>query len=157
MCLCIALDPGWQATTLRWGPANQPQYLPCGQQPRQVGKHSLDVLRVCRHYDQLLTEYSAPKEGSQQLKFDTKYPKPMYAQFVAIFTKFMAAYWRMPGASALSPVQSILGPSTAVLVVWRQLRTSPALTQGAPALTTSAIVHGGSIAPQGSGPSWLYA
>eukprot|EP00891_Asterochloris_glomerata_P005171 jgi/Astpho2/5171/Aster-04755 len=51
---------------------------------------------LAKHYDQLLTEYSAPKEGSQQLKFDTKYPKPMYAQFVAIFTKFMAAYWRMP-------------------------------------------------------------
>ena len=78
MCLWVALNPGWQAAL---------------------------TLRVCRHYDQLLKEYSAPKEGSKQLKFDTKYPKPMYGQFVAIFTKFMAAYWRMPGASALFPVQ----------------------------------------------------
>ena len=103
-----------------------PVYSP---QPRLAS--SLDDLRVCRHYDQLLTEYSAPKEGSQQLKFDTKYPKPMYAQFVAIFTKFMAAYWRMPGASAPPPLH--LNQSWGL----RQLpwlcgasRTQPALTQG---------------------------
>ena len=78
--------------------------------PRPRRASGLDViLRMCRHYDQLLTEYSAPKEGTQQLKFDTKYPKPMYAQFVAIFTKFMAAYWRMPGASCLPMLSTQLG------------------------------------------------
>lgn len=49
-----------------------------------------------RHYASLLADYSAPAEGSKQLKFDTKYPKPFMTQFWAIFAKYMAAYWRMP-------------------------------------------------------------
>ena len=51
---------------------------------------------MCRHYASLLQDYSAPIEGSKQLKFDDKYPKPMMTQFWAIFAKYMAAYWRMP-------------------------------------------------------------
>ena len=51
---------------------------------------------MCRHYASLLQDYSAPVEGSKQLKFDDKYPKPMMTQFWAIFAKYMAAYWRMP-------------------------------------------------------------
>ena len=50
----------------------------------------------CRHYAGLLEEYSSPKEGTKALHFDTKYPKPMPVQFTAIFTKYMAVYWRMP-------------------------------------------------------------
>ncbi|DBA99141.1 TPA: hypothetical protein ACH3X3_011764 [Trebouxia sp. C0006] len=51
---------------------------------------------LAKHYTGLLQDYSAPVEGSKQLKFDDKYPKPMMTQFWAIFAKYMAAYWRMP-------------------------------------------------------------
>lgn len=55
---------------------------------------------VCRHYADLLQIYSSPVEGSKQLHFDDKYPKPLIAQFWAIFAKYMAAYWRMPDYNA---------------------------------------------------------
>ena len=97
MCLCVALNPGWQAALMTY---------------------------VC-------AEYSAPKEGSQQLEFDTKYPKPMYAQFVAIFTKFMAAYWRMPVFYCFGDllVNQSLGRRQLPWLCGAS-RTQPALTQG---------------------------
>lgn len=49
-----------------------------------------------RHYAGLLEEYSSPKEGSKKLQFKDKFPKPLPVQFTAIFTKYMAVYWRMP-------------------------------------------------------------
>lgn len=54
------------------------------------------LLFGCRHYDELLQEYSTPKEGAKELHFDTQYAKPLPVQFSAIFAKYMAAYWRMP-------------------------------------------------------------
>ena len=51
---------------------------------------------TCRHYQGLLDEYSTPKEGTKELHFDDKYPKSLPVQFSAIFTKYMAVYWRMP-------------------------------------------------------------
>lgn len=51
---------------------------------------------TCRHYQGLLDQYSAPKEGTKELHFDDKYPKSLPVQFSAIFTKYMAVYWRMP-------------------------------------------------------------
>ncbi|KAL3150185.1 hypothetical protein ABBQ32_000044 [Trebouxia sp. C0010 RCD-2024] len=51
---------------------------------------------LAKHYQGLLDEYSSPKEGSKELHFDDKYPKPLALQFTAIFTKYMAVYWRMP-------------------------------------------------------------
>ena len=50
----------------------------------------------CRKYDKLLDEFSSPKEGTQALKFDSKYPKPFMVQFHTVFQKYTAAYWRMP-------------------------------------------------------------
>lgn len=58
------------------------------------------MLHACRHYDGLLETYSSPVEGSKQLHFDDKYPKPLKDQFWAIFAKYMAAYWRMPDYNA---------------------------------------------------------
>ena len=56
----------------------------------------LDTVGACRHYANLLEDYSSPVEGSKQLKFDSHYPKPLMTQFWAIFAKYTAAYWRMP-------------------------------------------------------------
>ena len=49
-----------------------------------------------RHYAGLLEEYRSPKEGTKKLQFKDKFPKPLPVQFTAIFTKYMAVYWRMP-------------------------------------------------------------
>ncbi|DBA79271.1 TPA: hypothetical protein ACH3X2_007820 [Trebouxia sp. C0005] len=51
---------------------------------------------LAKHYAGLLEEYSSPKEGSKKLQFKDKFPKPLPVQFTAIFTKYMAVYWRMP-------------------------------------------------------------
>ncbi|DBA66686.1 TPA: hypothetical protein ACH3X2_002151 [Trebouxia sp. C0005] len=51
---------------------------------------------LAKHCANLLEDYSSPVEGSKQLKFDSRYPKPMMMQFWAIFAKYTAAYWRMP-------------------------------------------------------------
>ena len=52
--------------------------------------------QFCRKYDKLLDEFSSPKEGTQALKFKSKYPKPFWVQYQTVFTKYTAAYWRMP-------------------------------------------------------------
>ena len=57
---------------------------------------SSSVCSACRKYDKLLDEFSSPKEGTQALKFKSKYPKPFWVQYQTVFTKYTAAYWRMP-------------------------------------------------------------
>lgn len=54
------------------------------------------VLLLLRQYDELLEEFSSPRAGSQALKFDSKYPKPLATQFGCVYDKYWAAYWRMP-------------------------------------------------------------
>ena len=48
----------------------------------------------CRRYESIIQENSQPKEGSQPLNFDTKFAKNTLQQFVIIWRKFMAIYWR---------------------------------------------------------------
>ena len=57
---------------------------------------STEFLCLFRKYEKLLDEFSSPKEGTQALKFDSKYPKPFMVQFHTVFQKYTAAYWRMP-------------------------------------------------------------
>lgn len=49
-----------------------------------------------RQYDKLLEEFSSPEPRTQALHFDSKFPKPFIGQFQAVFSKYWAAYWRMP-------------------------------------------------------------
>ena len=48
----------------------------------------------CRRYESIIQENSQPKEGSQPINFDTKFAKNTLQQFVIIWRKFMAIYWR---------------------------------------------------------------
>eukprot|EP00891_Asterochloris_glomerata_P009650 jgi/Astpho2/9650/Aster-03918 len=58
----------------------------------QVYKQS----NLAKRYESIIQENSQPKEGSQPLNFETKFAKNTLQQFVIIWRKFMAIYWRTP-------------------------------------------------------------
>ena len=93
---------------------------------------------MCRHYANLLEDYSSPVEGSKQLKFDSQYPKPMMTQFWAILAKYTAAYWRMPEYNGIRILLALAVGFTFGAMFWRW---GDKVCVPSPTLTCPSLLH----------------